>query len=138
MPEIGMIKGDTVGGLSPDDVGEILGEDESPFALPVEHNGPITTRVLPNRHGVATNFQIAPGAVVPALNADPRRARTVLLCAIGIASYGTTTASVRNGRGFIFPLGASVELHSSEPVFLGNPHATDVATVSIVTENWAD
>lgn len=110
---------------------------EEHIKVPVRVVDPVQVQQLPSRHGVSRSFGTAAtdGEPVPLLGADLRRRRAVIIAA-SASIYVGEREMVKSGAAAIWPAGVPLVIEHTEQVYARA--ATGTATVSVISENWAD
>lgn len=103
----------------------------------VETCSPVRVQVLPSRHGVSrsyssTNTDAEP---IPLLGADLRRRRATIVAADDSIYVGDREL-VKSSQAALWPAGVPLVIEHTSMVYARA--ATATATVSVITENWAD
>lgn len=115
-------------------------EEERALVVPVrvvEALSPVRVQLLPSRHGVSRSYGTAATDAdpIPLLGADLRRRRATIV-AIGADIYVGEKELVRAAEAALWPAGVPLVLEHTEMVYA--QAATETATVSVISENWAD
>lgn len=114
--------------------------DDGRLMVPVrvlEVAGPVRVQVLPSRHGVSRSWttNATDPEPVPLLGADLRRRRASIV-ATGAAVYVGEREMVKAGAAALWPADVPLIVEHTEQLYARA--ATGTATVSVVSENWAD
>lgn len=108
-----------------------LQQRELPYpAVAVQHEGPIHAQVLPSRAGPAFTVALSTTAHHVQGN-DPRRARTLMISAVAWRYHRG-----RSGEGVPWPANVPMEITHHDEVWASVP--TDVGTLSVISQYWAD
>jgi len=122
------------------DLSDLQGRDIPYPAVRVQHNGAILTRAVPNQVGVVeANVLNADGTGTKMLNADPRRARAVIVCVSQTLTTATHILVARSKTGAYAPWPPNVALvvtHRDE--LWAKLNAAGAGTVTVISESYAD
>jgi hypothetical protein len=115
-------------------------EEERALVVPVkvvETLSPVRVQLLPSRHGVSRSYTTdsTDAEPVPLLGGDLRRRRATII-AIGAAIYVGDREMVKQGQAAQWPELVPLVIEHTEQVYARA--ATTSATVSVISENWAD
>lgn len=115
-------------------------EDERVIVVPVrliEAESPVRVQLLPSRHGVSRSYTTAAtdAEPIPLLGADLRRRRATIV-ALGAEIYVGDREMVKSSQAARWPSSVPLVIEHTEMIYARA--ATGSATVSVVTENWAD
>ena len=115
-------------------------EEERALVVPVrvvETLSPVRVQLLPSRHGVSRSFtsNATDAEPTPLLGADLRRRRATIV-AIGADIYVGDREMVKGSQAARWPVGVPLVIEHTEQVYARA--ATTTATVSVISENWAD
>lgn len=112
------------------DIGTVLQEDTEVIAVPVTHDGPITTHELPSRGGPVLDFELTTVNQL-IIGADLKRKRVTLVC----ASAWRVSHSM-NSAGAPWPANVPLVLHHAGPIYASV--AANTAVLTVIPEEWAD
>lgn len=115
-------------------------EEDRPIVVPVrliEAESPVRVQLLPSRHGVSRSFTTSAtdAEPTPLLGGDLRRRRATIV-AIGADIYVGDREMVKSAQAARWPAGIPLVIEHTEQVYARA--ATTTATVSVISENWAD
>lgn len=115
-------------------------EEERALVVPVrvvEVWSPVRVQLLPSRHGVSRSFtsSATDAEPIPLLGADLRRRRATIV-AIGADVYVGDRELVKTAQAARWPAGVPLVIEHTEQVYARAASAS--ATLSVISENWAD
>jgi hypothetical protein len=123
---------------------------QGPSTVPVRVVGPISTHPLPARRGAAFTQTVGtPPAFVSLLGRELKRQSATLMSSDKPFLYSTTEASLSQALAAtaVVPAGAAywpanvpLPLHNADQVYVAcfSSTASDVATISVIVETYAD
>lgn len=114
---------------------EVMQRPESPRPLPVRHDGPVTTHELPSRFGI-TVTETASTTAQQVLGADRGRKRATLISTDNAFRVHVQRTAQGPANTATWPANVPLIITHCAPVSIST--ASGTATVSIITEDWAD
>lgn len=118
-------------------VPDLYQEDHQHIAVPVRHDGPVRTQTLPTSSGVSRNFLVTGPDPVKILNADPRRARAVVICTGAAIFIGPDKNAVAGSLAARWPVALALTITDQEAWYV-LADAAGTSTVSVITSQWSD
>lgn len=124
------------------DLEQVLQEEPATLRLPpvqVDVRGVVPVHTVGSRAGAHFSKGIPDDAVAVKLISSDNRRRVVRIVVTGQTVYiGTDQASCNQSVAFLVPTGVPIEITHIDDLWVRNPNAGTVATVSVMVENWAD
>jgi hypothetical protein len=129
MPEVGTVD------LDPEHVEDLYQEPPQLVAVPVKGEGAFLTHALPAKRVQAATDAVPVAAWTPLLPETPKRHRTVLLSTDKPFYYSPTGTG---STGMLWPANQPLYLFNVAKVYVMSADATLPATISHLSELWAD
>jgi hypothetical protein len=126
--------------MLPEDIDDLRQRSDDYPAVRVKHEGPQLHHVLPARNAYSRNVTVQSTADPTQLEqiaaGDPRIRYIIILASTNPVYIGHDKQSVADGICGILPVGTSLTLPTSAPIWVRSTTAT--AIVSWWAGNWAD